>query len=97
MQLRRTMIGLGSVIVLTLAGLTAVVIFKKRDIVTTVQTEKVTRRNLTELVLATALDDKQRQFLALAHQSAFVMTRAAGFHAPPSRAARRMLQVFSER
>jgi HlyD family secretion protein len=41
-----------SVIVLTLAGLTAVVIFKKREIVTTVQTEKVTRRNLTELVLA---------------------------------------------
>src|SRR5512144_326042 len=41
-----------SAIVLVLLGLTAVVIFKKRDIVITVQTEKVARRNLTELVLA---------------------------------------------
>ena len=41
-----------SAIVLVLAGLTAVVILKKRDIVVTVQTEKVTRRNLTELVMA---------------------------------------------
>ena len=39
-------------IVMVLLGLTAVVIFKKREIVTTVQTEKVKRRNLTELVLA---------------------------------------------
>jgi HlyD family secretion protein len=41
-----------SVIALALVGLTAVVILKKRDIVTTVQTEKVTRRDLTEMVMA---------------------------------------------
>src|ERR1017187_1315656 len=41
-----------SVIVLALVGLTAVVILKKRDIVTTVQTEKVMRRDLTEMVMA---------------------------------------------
>jgi HlyD family secretion protein len=41
-----------SVIVVALLGLTAVVIFKKRDIVTTVQIEKVTRRDLTEMVMA---------------------------------------------
>jgi len=41
-----------SVIAVVLLGLTAVVIFKKREIVITVQTEKVARRNLTELVLA---------------------------------------------
>ena len=41
-----------SIIAVVLLGLTALVIFKKRDIVVTVQTEKVTRRNLTELVLA---------------------------------------------
>ena len=41
-----------SIIGLVLAGLTAVVIFKKRDIITTVQTEKVTRRSLTEIVPA---------------------------------------------
>jgi len=41
-----------SIIVVALGGLTAVVILKKRDIVTTVQTEKVTRRDLTELVMA---------------------------------------------
>src|SRR5512135_2875259 len=41
-----------SIIALALAGLTAVVILKKRDVVLTVQTEKVTRRSLTELVLA---------------------------------------------
>ncbi len=35
-----------------LLGLTALVIFKKREIVITVQTEKVARRNLTELVMA---------------------------------------------
>ncbi|MEI6395604.1 MAG: biotin/lipoyl-binding protein [Verrucomicrobiota bacterium] len=39
-------------IILALLGLTAVVIFKKRDIVITVQTEKVTRRNVTEIVVA---------------------------------------------
>jgi HlyD family secretion protein len=39
-------------IVLVLVGLSAVVIFKRRDIVTTVQTEKVTRRNMTEIVTA---------------------------------------------
>ena len=41
-----------SVIVVVLLGLTALVIFKKRVIVITVQTEKVTRRNLTETVVA---------------------------------------------
>ncbi len=41
-----------SIIAVVLAGLTALVIFKKRDVVLTVQTDKVTRRNLTELVLA---------------------------------------------
>ena len=41
-----------SVIAVVLLGLTAVVIFKKRDVVITVQTEKVARRNLTEIVMA---------------------------------------------
>jgi HlyD family secretion protein len=41
-----------SAIAVVLLGLTAVVIFKKRDIVITVQTEKVARRNLTEIVVA---------------------------------------------
>jgi len=41
-----------SIIVVVLLGLTAVAVLKKRDILTTVQTEKVTRRNLTEIVMA---------------------------------------------
>ena len=41
-----------TLIILVLLGLTAVVIFKKREILTTVQTEKATRRNLTEMVMA---------------------------------------------
>ncbi len=41
-----------SAIVVVLLGLTAVAVFKKREIVVTVQTDKVTRRNLTEVVLA---------------------------------------------
>jgi HlyD family secretion protein len=41
-----------SIILLVLAGLTALVFLKKRDILLTIQTEKVTRRSLTELVLA---------------------------------------------
>jgi HlyD family secretion protein len=41
-----------SVIAVALLGLTAVVVFKRRDIVITVQTEKVARRNLTEIVVA---------------------------------------------
>src|SRR5208282_1588665 len=41
-----------STIAVVLVGLTAVVIFKKRDILITVQTEKVTRRNMTEIVTA---------------------------------------------
>src|ERR1017187_5198135 len=41
-----------SIIVVVLLGLTALVFLKKRDIVLTIQTEKVARRNLTELVLA---------------------------------------------
>jgi HlyD family secretion protein len=39
-----------SAIVLALAGLAAFAIFRKREVVITVQTEKVTRRNLTEIV-----------------------------------------------
>src|SRR5512141_2214801 len=41
-----------AIIILALLGLTAVVVFKKREVVVTVQTEKVTRRSLTELVTA---------------------------------------------
>ncbi len=41
-----------SIIVVLLLGLTAVAIFKKREIAVTVQTEKVTRRSLTEIVVA---------------------------------------------
>jgi HlyD family secretion protein len=41
-----------SVIALALLGLTALVIFKKRDVAVTVQAEKVTRRSLTEIVTA---------------------------------------------
>ena len=41
-----------SIIAVVLLGLTSLVFFKKRDILLTVQTEKVTRRSLTELVLA---------------------------------------------
>src|ERR1039457_5899408 len=41
-----------SLIAAVLAGVTAVAIFKKREVTITVQTEKVTRRNLTELVMA---------------------------------------------
>ena len=40
------------VIVLVLAGLTVAAIFRKRDVFITVQTEKVSRHNLTELVVA---------------------------------------------
>src|SRR6266566_4480966 len=35
-----------------LAGLTGLAIFKKHDVVITVQTEKISRRNLTEIVVA---------------------------------------------
>src|SRR6266566_4636922 len=35
-----------------LAGLTGLAIFKKHDVVVTVQTEKISRRNLTEIVVA---------------------------------------------
>ena len=41
-----------SIIALVLVGLTALVILKRRQVVVTVQTEKVARRNLTELVMA---------------------------------------------
>jgi HlyD family secretion protein len=41
-----------SIIAVVLAGLTALVIFKKRDVVLTIQAEKAARRSLTELVLA---------------------------------------------
>src|SRR6266568_3215378 len=47
---RKTMIfGLIGVV---LAGLTGLAIFKKHDVVITVQTEKISRRNLTEIVVA---------------------------------------------
>jgi HlyD family secretion protein len=41
-----------SIIALALAGLTALALLRKHDVVITVQTEKVTRRSLTELVMA---------------------------------------------
>ena len=41
-----------SIVVVVLAGLTALVIFKRREVVITVQTEKVARRSLTEQVMA---------------------------------------------
>src|SRR2546429_1583113 len=41
-----------SVIGLLIAGLTLVAIFKKREPVITIQTEKVTHRNITEIVVA---------------------------------------------
>src|SRR6266568_4730408 len=41
-----------SLIGVVLAGLAAVAAFKKRDVVITVQTEKVARRNITEIVVA---------------------------------------------
>ena len=41
-----------TVIGLSLAGLTVAAIFKKKEVIITVQTEKVARRNLTELVVA---------------------------------------------
>lgn len=41
-----------SLIAVVLLGLTALVLLKKRDVVITVQTEKVTRRNMTEIVTA---------------------------------------------
>ena len=39
-------------ILVVIAGLSAVAIFRKREVVVTIQTEKVSRRNLTELVRA---------------------------------------------
>ena len=41
-----------SIMAVALLGLTALVIFRKRDVVVTVQAEKVTRRNMTEIVTA---------------------------------------------
>src|ERR1700704_2899352 len=41
-----------SLIGVVLAGLAAVAAFKKREVVISVQTEKVTRRNITEIVVA---------------------------------------------
>jgi len=41
------------VIGLLVAGLTLAAIFKKREPVITIQTEKVTHRNITEIVVAT--------------------------------------------
>ena len=39
-------------IAIVLVGLTSLAIFRKREVVITVQTELATRRNLTELVVA---------------------------------------------
>src|SRR5207302_11051825 len=39
-------------IVLVLAALTGVAMFRKREVIITVQAEKVSRRNLTEIVVA---------------------------------------------
>src|SRR5207253_5158802 len=39
-------------IIVVLAALGGVAMFKKRDVVITVQSEKITRRNLTEIVVA---------------------------------------------
>ena len=55
---RKTLVFTG--IGLILVALTGVAMFKKRDIVVVVQTEKVARHNLTELVLG---------FLQLPHPS----------------------------
>ena len=49
---KRRKIIIFSAIGLVLAGLTVVAIFRKREPVITIQTEKVTRRNLTEIVVA---------------------------------------------
>ncbi len=42
-----------SLIILVIGGLSAAAYFRKREVIITVQTEKVARRNLTELVVAT--------------------------------------------
>ena len=42
-----------SLIILVIGGLSAAAYFRKKEVVITVQTEKVARRNLTELVVAT--------------------------------------------
>ena len=42
-----------SLIILVIGGLSAAAFFRKREVIITVQTEKVARRNLTELVVAT--------------------------------------------
>src|SRR5512140_341623 len=49
---KRRKVVIFSIIVVVLLGLTAVAIFKKRDIVTTIQTDKAVRRSLTEMVMA---------------------------------------------
>jgi HlyD family secretion protein len=49
---KRKKILIFTVILVVIAGLSAVAIFRKREIVVTIQTEKVSRRNLTELVRA---------------------------------------------
>ena len=49
---KRRKIIIFSVIGLAIVGLAAVAFFKKREVVVTVQTEKVTRRSLTEMVVA---------------------------------------------
>src|SRR5439155_1602725 len=54
-----------SVIGLLIAGLTLVAIFKKREPVITIQTEKVTHRNITEIVIAN-VKSAEAQYMAAA-------------------------------
>src|SRR5580704_14729877 len=49
---KRKKIIIFSLILVIVAGLSAVAIFKKKEVVVTIQKEKATRRNLTELVVA---------------------------------------------
>ena len=49
---KRKQIAIFSLIGLALAGLTVAAIVHKREVVISVQTEKVARRNLTEIVVA---------------------------------------------
>ena len=49
---KRRQIVIFTLIALALVGLTLAAVFRKREVLITVQTEKVVRRNLTELVVA---------------------------------------------
>ena len=49
---RRKRIILGALVLLVGTGITLALVFRKREVIIPVQTEKVTRRNLTETVIA---------------------------------------------